>query len=231
MAQPWRVQQLRNWRFLPLAVSLVALIFIQPHVEGLRGAAAALLTVVVIAGAMGLRQHRRLFTAALVLLVPALVLRWLSQFVSGSVFLSALAIILIASFIFFLTGGVIMLVTNERQVSVDTIVGSTCGYMLIGIGFALIYSLILTLDPSALELGIHADRMVGPAKVMSLSTLTYFSFVTMTTTGYGDVLPRSPIAQGMTTLQAVIGQIYLAAFVAYLVGRFLERGGVVSRED
>ena len=51
-----------------------------------------------------------------------------------------------------------------------------------------------------------------------LSQLTYFSFVTLTTLGYGDVLPLVPVAESLAYLEAVIGQLYIAILIAGLVG-------------
>ena len=51
--------------------------------------------------------------------------------------------------------------------------------------------------------------------------LTYFSFITLTTVGYGDILPVAPIARVIAVLEALFGQIFLATFLAFLVGNYL----------
>jgi len=51
--------------------------------------------------------------------------------------------------------------------------------------------------------------------------LTYFSFLTLTTVGYGDIVPVAPLARVLAMLEALIGQIFLATFLAFLVGNFL----------
>ena len=56
-----------------------------------------------------------------------------------------------------------------------------------------------------------------------LNQLTYFSFVTLTTLGYGDILPLTPIATSLAYLEAVIGQLYIAILIAGLVGTHLSQ--------
>ena len=51
-----------------------------------------------------------------------------------------------------------------------------------------------------------------------VTELMYFSFITLTTVGYGDIVPMAPMARSMVILEALAGQLYLAAFVARLVG-------------
>ena len=68
------------------------------------------------------------------------------------------------------------------------------------------------------DAGVHFD-----------SSLVFFSFVTMTTLGYGDIVPASPAARSLATLQAVVGQLYLAVLVARLVGLHVAES--VRRKD
>ena len=56
------------------------------------------------------------------------------------------------------------------------------------------------------------------------SDLLYFSFVTLTTLGYGDIVPLSHLAQMLTVIEAIVGQFYVAVVVAYLVSRYINKG-------
>lgn len=60
--------------------------------------------------------------------------------------------------------------------------------------------------------------MDGADYVGRLMQMRYFSFETLTTLGYGDIVPRSPVARMLATLEAVMGQIYLTVLIARLVG-------------
>tara|TARA_Y100001934_G_C12286521_1_gene742605 strand:+ start:217 stop:930 length:714 start_codon:yes stop_codon:yes gene_type:complete len=101
-----------------------------------------------------------------------------------------------------------------------SMLGAVCGYLLIGLCWTMLYVALLHVNLEALQfdnpvtapLGINNDFRI------SFSQLVYFSFVTMSTLGYGDIVPRIPLALTLTWTQSVIGQFYLAVLVARLVG-------------
>ncbi len=118
---------------------------------------------------------------------------------------------------------IIVHVLRIEHVSLDTILGGVCVYLLIGETCAYLCSMIeLTRAGSYLE-GGHLLRI--PPNVNHLlgrrPELTYFSFSTLTTVGYGDIVPVAPMARVLAMLEALIGQIFLATFLAFLVGNFL----------
>ena len=83
-----------------------------------------------------------------------------------------------------------------------------------------LYGVIYLLAPGAFHLpvGWMAAAEQGIARDVPVNLLTYFSFMTLTTVGYGDVLPNSGSARAAVTLEAVLGHFYLAVLVARLVG-------------
>ncbi len=91
--------------------------------------------------------------------------------------------------------------------------GSLCIYLLLGILWAVYYALLAMVDPEAFHYAVPA----GPD--LPASHFLYYSFVTLTTMGYGDVVPISPMVRTAAYLEAVIGQVYLTVLVASLVGR------------
>jgi len=97
-------------------------------------------------------------------------------------------------------------------VDLNILVGSVALYMLIGYIFSILYTLLLEYAPHALK-GIDVAAWYD-----NLSTTTYFSFVTLTTLGYGDISPATPMAEVLVILEAVTGMFYLAAIVASLIG-------------
>jgi len=97
--------------------------------------------------------------------------------------------------------------------------GAVALYLILGLLFAHVYSLLNVLVPSAFAnvppgLNVHAVFYRGP--------LLYFSFVTLTTTGYGDILPLHPVARSLATLEAVIGQLFPATLLARIVSLELQ---------
>jgi len=113
---------------------------------------------------------------------------------------------------------VIRHVLRERNVTYDTLAGAACGYMLIGMIFGDLLQMTELLQPGSYS--IPASMALGPPRD-SRAALLYFSFVTLTTVGYGDVLPTNPGAGGIAVSEGIVGQLYLAVTVARLVGLHL----------
>ncbi|NOR12308.1 MAG: two pore domain potassium channel family protein [Candidatus Aminicenantes bacterium] len=98
---------------------------------------------------------------------------------------------------------------SEKNITTDTIKGGISVYFLMGFLWTYLYSLLLILDPQALALA---------KPTFEFSILTYFSFTTLTTLGYGDITPVSWLARNLTILESTIGQIYMTVLIARLVG-------------
>jgi hypothetical protein len=103
------------------------------------------------------------------------------------------------------------------RITLHRLQGAGVVYLNLGIIFASAFSLIWDLSPAAFA---HLPPPTGgPAE---LATMLYFSLTTLTTTGYGDIVPVDPFARGLANLESVLGQFYLAITVARLVTLELE---------
>lgn len=100
-------------------------------------------------------------------------------------------------------------------VTLDTVQGGISVYMLIGHVWALFYGMIATLNPQAFSRPLLSQN--------SYLQVLHFSFTTLTTLGYGDIVPISETALVLTNLQAIVGQMYPAIFISILVGGYLSR--------
>jgi len=98
------------------------------------------------------------------------------------------------------------------SVDINKIVGSVALYLLLALIWSIFYTMLLEFSPEAMT-GVEAGQWVD-----NMSIMTYFSFVTLTTLGYGDISPVTPIAQVLVILEAVTGMFYLAIIVASLIG-------------
>jgi hypothetical protein len=98
---------------------------------------------------------------------------------------------------------------RRLRVTVDTIFAALSGYYLIGFTWALVYALVDVGIPGAFNVSLATDDLIDRA--------FYFSFVTQTTLGYGDIIPTHPLSQSLVTTEALVGQIYLVVLVAHLV--------------
>ena len=110
-------------------------------------------------------------------------------------------------------------VFSTTEVNADTLCGSVSVYLLIGIFFGMIYSIILVVDPGAFD-GIDSELTLDPTLGPNRAML-YYSVVTLTTLGYGDITPVSQYTRSLATLEVILGQIYLTVMVARLVGQHL----------
>ena len=98
------------------------------------------------------------------------------------------------------------------DVDLNIITGSVALYLILGFIWAILYTILIQLQPEAIR-GLEPENWV-----YALSTMTYFSFVTLTTLGYGDMSPVTPIAKVLVILEAVTGMFYFAIVVASLIG-------------
>ena len=105
------------------------------------------------------------------------------------------------------------------SVDVNKIIGAICIYLLLGLNWSIFYLFINMAIPGSFH-GLTATAVGN-----QLSELVYYSYVTMTTLGYGDLIPVKPLARTFAYLQAIVGQFYVAVLVAWLVGMYLSGKG------
>ena len=198
-----------------LLVSLVAVLFvIYPFVPLNRPGRVLVslaLTVVLVAGGFSLGDRRRLRAVVIALAAVAVASRWLSHV--GD--LLGLRILFHLSTLLFLAlngGGVLAKVLRGGRVTPHRIQGAIAVYLLLGLTCAFGYSLIELLEPGSFNLPPAAA-----ADGARMGDFIYFSFVTLTSLGYGDVQPASSSARTLAILEALAGQLYLAILVARLV--------------
>jgi len=111
-------------------------------------------------------------------------------------------------------------VLRDLNVTVDTIAGAGCAYMLLGMIWADLYALLQHWRPGSFT--IPSDWLVGPHHDPR-AAFVYFSYVTLTTVGYGDIRPTHVAAGGLCVVEALLGQFYLAVLIARLVGMHAAR--------
>lgn len=122
-----------------------------------------------------------------------------------------------------LTGCVVVVlrvVLRSRDVSSETIFAAVVAYFLMTLAFASGFDLLARVDPAS----FHFPGDVSPLGDIDLrDDLVYFSFVTIATLGYGDIVPVTPLAKVLCSLEAVVGQFYIAVIIAWLVSVYAAR--------
>ena len=99
-----------------------------------------------------------------------------------------------------------------QHITGDTIRGGICAYLLIGFFWALLYAIVANFDEGAFS--------QTASEVEFYSQAVHFSFTTLTTLGYGDIVPLTPLATMLTNLEAIIGQLYPSTLIAILVANY-----------
>ena len=112
-------------------------------------------------------------------------------------------------------------VLRSGKVTVDKIYGAVCVYLLFGYTWSFAYSLIEEVQPGSFTALTTIDARDIVSRVMQMR---YFSFVTLTGVGYGDIVPHTQLARTMALLEAMLGQFYLVALIGRLVGLHIVHG-------
>ncbi len=105
-------------------------------------------------------------------------------------------------------------ILTRSEVSVDVLLGGVAVYLLLGVFFSYLFAVVELLAPGSLRAGGEPLATLNDAA----AGLVYYSFVTLTTLGYGDVVPVSSVARMLAAVEAVVGQLYIAVFIAGMVG-------------
>jgi hypothetical protein len=199
----------RYWR---LFLTVVALFVVQAAFQG--GPVARVLEVVLAGTALVLAAQleagrERVLRIAVLVAVGSLVLAVLRVALGRDG--DAGGGLLLVNGLVVAVGPVLILrsIARHPTVSVRTMIGALTTYVLIGLFFAMVYRAILLIDPGAFA---SATGDLDPA------AMQYFSFVALTTVGFGDITPVASLTRTLVVLEALIGQIYLVTVVALVVG-------------
>ena len=199
-------------QFLYLLISLLLFALIFPVLEEF-GQGRLIFTIfysaIFLAAAYAVSESRGYFVLALILAVPAFVLRWIGNFVGGP-WLQFFADVLSVLFLLLVAILILSHVLKSERVSREKIFAALSVYLLIGVIWALLFLVVDFLVPGSFQL--VGDRALDGAQMI------YYSFITLTTLGYGDIVPISPAARALASVEALTGQLYLAVLVARLVG-------------
>lgn len=168
------------------------------------------MTAVFISAVYSFSRNRLLLICLVGLALPALCAAW-SGLLHEARWLILTGGVCQAAFLSALTVAILNHIFRKREVDADTIAGAIVAYLLMAVTWSQIYFVLETLRPGS---------FVFPAGsgATPLPMLRYFSFVTITTVGYGDVTPATAGARALANLEAVVGQLYLVIQVAWLVG-------------
>lgn len=149
-------------------------------------------------------------------------IEWISSELEMN-FLAALTKLLNILFFIMVVIFLIIQIAKTKRVTFTVIVQAINGYLLLGIVFTFLVALIMLIQPEAYKFPFQ--DMNFNRNITHFSDYIYYSFVTFTTLGYGDVVPQLPYSKSLAIFTSVTGQIYVAVIIAMLVGKFASTQG------
>lgn len=211
----------KRHKFAFLLVSLVAVLLAHPLTHGVAGAALydALVAIVFLSAIVVLFESRRSHWIALLLGLPSILGIFTNYALpnASAMFAAVYYHAIPVAFLLYAVGAILKELFTSRGVTRDSILGAFCGYLLLALAFSHMYGFMELLRPGSFWLQEHMGPL-PPEGGDRRSLLTYFSLSTITTAAFGDIVPSSRACRMLATLEAVVGQFYLAAIVAQLIG-------------
>jgi hypothetical protein len=212
------VRTAREPNFLFLFVGMLVLLVAGPVLDAILGRSAVIfgqfaLSALLLAGILTLAQSRAAFRIGVVLVVASVASTTLASVrPSTQVVLVSFGV----AWAFCLLSVLVCAryVLTRGRVTPNHLLGATCVYLLLGVLWGLAYATIQIAQPTALQ-------ETNGTRPLDVDDCLYFSFVTLTTTGYGDILPTIRLVRTLAYLEGVAGQLYAAILVATLVARYV----------
>jgi voltage-gated potassium channel len=218
MNAPPRRPRLGRFSTVQLLIALALFFIWAPFVEEIEGGeliVSALFSLVLLAGVVAVADSNRVLVIAIVLAIPAIAGRWMNHFwpelVPPHVFLTA-GLILIA----FVVANLLRFVLRAPSVNADVLCASISAYLMLGLMWTLAYWLVDQLTPG----GAFSFNTNAGTRSINGFTGFYFSFITLSTVGYGDITPVSRIARWLAAMEAMTGLLYVAVLIARLVSLY-----------
>ena len=217
------LEHLRFRRFstVQLLIALAVLLICAPFVEELEGGhliLSVLFSLVLLAAVFAVADRKRTLAIALALAVPAITARWVSYFrpdlLHPSVFMVC-ALLLLA----FVIGHLLQFILRAPLVTVDVLCASIAAYLMLGLMWTVAYWLVDQVTPDG---AFYFTTKNGPQSIDGFTGF-YFSFITLSTVGYGDITPVSRAARLLAAMEAMTGLLYVAVLIARLVSLYSSR--------
>jgi hypothetical protein len=197
-----------------LLIALAMIIFIVPAIprQSLY-LTRVLLGIIVISGLFAAEftktAFRILATVGILLIITSII----NLIFPGSEHLDILVFFLNTLFFIIVTIALVAHVASAREVDSSTLLCAINSYLLIGLTLSILFLIMDLFIPGSFTKMDSSDA--------GLSAFIYFGFVTLTTLGYGDITPVTPMARSLASFTALFGQLYLVIIMALIIGKFL----------
>ena len=206
--------------FETLLLSFALMLFIPGIFQGSYGGylSRGLFTLILLSSLYIVGHNRKDLTIGVLLAAPAMLMNWASTwFLDLKMQMLAYSLFQVVFLIY-----IVMKISGHlaaaKTVNAEIIYAAICLYLLLGIAWGMIYFGIVMVDPQAINLAVSTEVVDRESIALVLREVLYFSYVTQTTLGYGEITPASELARAFVIAQSLVGQIFIAVIVARLVG-------------
>ena len=208
-----RLSRFRRFTTVQLLVVLALFFISAPFVEEIEGVILSILfSLVLLAAVLAVSERKRVLVIALALAIPAIAGRWINHFrphvIHPAVFLVC-GLVLIA----FVVSQLLLFILRAPSVTLEVLCASISAYLLLGLTWTMAYQLVDLLTPG----GAFSFNTNTGTHSMNAFNGFYFSFITLSTVGYGDITPVSRIARMLAAMEAITGLLFVAVLIARLV--------------
>jgi voltage-gated potassium channel len=208
-------QNLIRIRFQILLTMLLILFVVVPYFE-INILTDIVLSILFISALFVFSEKRNLAIVSIFICVVALVSGWASYWRSSTQ-LEVVANLFEIAFTGIVIVAILQHVFQAVSITRETIAGAICVYLFIGLLWANVYALQDIAQPQSFSNLDISEQQRNPH--LRAAQFTYFSFVTLSTLGYGDITPKARQAKSLAAMEAILGQLYLAVLIARLVGQ------------
>jgi len=214
-------RRVRLFRFsmVELLIALGLLFFFLPFAQEFEAGTyieSVLLSVVLLSAVLAVAGRRRALIIAILLAIPTLAARWINHFRPDLVPPEAFLVGGLLVFIF-VVGHILHFVLRAPSVTLEVLCASISAYVILGLIWTIAYWLVDEIVPNAFAFSS------GVKEAMRGFNAFYFSFVTLSTVGYGDITPVARVARMLAALEAMTGLLYVAVLIARLVSLYSPR--------
>ena len=171
-----------------------------------------LITLVLVAGIHLISQQKPLLFWGAALGILSIIFTW-SSFFFRNALISVLWSLSLFIFYIFITFNLLKLVAMSKKMTLDTILGAVSGYFILAIAWGMLFFALETIHPGSFR--FPADSLPTP------DLFIYYAQITISSVGFGDITPITPIARSLSAFLGIAGQLYLAVLVAILIGVYL----------
>jgi hypothetical protein len=170
------------------------------------------MTVVLVSAVLAVGGRRRTLVAAVLLVTPALVGTWVDH-LRPDLLRKEVVLVPAMVFVLFVIVQFLGFIRRAARVNAEVLSAAIATYLMMAILWSFAYTVVARLVPDSFHFAAQAD----PHRSMQGFEALYFSFVTLSTVGYGDIIPVSNAARTLAMMEATTGMFYVAVLIARLV--------------